>query len=125
MFSVSPSSITGERPVPVHLPQPTVGEAGSSLYTAMFVEKIENKRVLPTTPCSSAVPTPALMPLTRDTILLIGTMPGRMLLPGFSDTCISSGMKKDSLYQISNSAGRQEDSTVKCCWGVQGEAGKA
>lgn len=82
------------------------------------------QRVLPPTLFSSTVPTVALVPLTRDTSLLTGTMPGRMLLPGFSDTCMSSGMKKDSLYQISNSARRQEDSMVRC-WGGPEDAGKA
>lgn len=124
MSSVSPSSIMGERPGPVHLPRPAVGESGSSLYTAIFVEKTEDKGYCPHTLCSPTVPTPAPVALTRDTSLLTGSIPGRMLLPGFRDTCMSSGMKKDSLYQISNSAGRREGSTVRC-WGGPEEAGKA
>lgn len=64
--------------------------------------------------CSMLIhhPHPCPLPLTRDTILLRGIMPGRMLPPAFSATCRSSGTKKDSLYQMSNSAQRWVDSTV-------------
>lgn len=76
------------------------------------LERTEDKGHCPL-PCARHHPHPCPVPLTRDTILLRGIMPGRMLPPGFSAACRSSGTKKDSLYQMSNSAGRQGDGTVR------------
>ena len=58
VFSVSSSLITGERPVPAHLPGPAVGEAGSSWYTAKLVERTEDKGHCPL-PCAHP-PSPPL-----------------------------------------------------------------
>ena len=85
-------------------------KARSSPSTAMLEERTGG-----TAHCPVLVhhPQPCPVPLTRDTILLRGIMPGRMLPPGLSAICRSSGTKKDSLYQMSNSTGRCRESAVR------------
>lgn len=78
-------------------------KARSRPSTAMLVEGAGGMRHCPVLVHH---PHPRPVPLTRDTILLRGIMPGRMPPPGFSAICRSSGTKKDSLYQMSNSAER-------------------
>lgn len=58
--------------------------------------------------------------------LFMGIIPGLMLPPGFRASCTSLGIRKDSLYQISNSAKQSagalnravmtEETRVGCFW---------
>lgn len=85
-------------------------KARSSPSTAMLEERTGGTAH---SPMLVHHPQPCPVPLTRDTILLRGIMPGRMLPPDLSAICRSSGTKKDSLYQMSNSAGRCRESAVR------------
>lgn len=60
--------------------------------------------------------------LTRHMTLLMGIIPGRMLPPGFIASCTSSGIRKDSLYQISNSERQKERTRNRAAMGKETRA---